>query len=53
MTLTLYNENVLANTTNNSAILQCIVTEISTGQNTNLKSGVLAKTLRFLEKFEF
>ena len=35
------------------AILQCIVTEIWTGQNSNFKSGFLAKTSKFLEKFEF
>ena len=32
------------------AILQCIVTEI---WNSNFKSGFLAKTLKFLGKFEF
>ena len=32
------------NTTKTPAILQCIVTEIWTGQNSNFKSGFLAKT---------
>ena len=53
MTLTLHNGNVFANITKNPAILQCIVTEIWTGQNTNFKSGFLAKTSKFLGKFEF
>ena len=35
------------------AILQCIVTEIWTGQNSNFKSGFLAKTSKFWGKFEF
>ena len=35
------------------AILQCIVTEIWTGQNSNFKNGFLAKTSKFLGKFEF
>ena len=37
----------------NPAILQCIVTEICTGQNTNFQSVLLAKTSNFLRKFEF
>ena len=32
------------------AILQCIVTELCIGQNSNFKSGFLAKTSNFLEK---
>ena len=35
------------------AILQCIVTEIWTGEKSNSKSGFLAKTSKLLGKFEF
>ena len=35
------------------AILQCIVTEIWTGEKSNFKSGFFAKTSKFLRKFEF
>ena len=43
MTPTLHIGDVFANTTKTPAILACIVTEIWTGQNSNFKSGFLAK----------
>ena len=52
MTPTLHNGDVFANTTKN-AFLGCIVTEIWPGQNTNLKSGFLAKTSKILAKLNF
>ena len=50
MTPTLHNEDVFANTTKTPASLQCIVTEIWTCQNSNFKSGFLAKTSKKIRK---